>query len=309
MSVFTVIKRTGKYCGGWIVRHLPEIETGVGILLNLGGTVWACKQTLKANDIIEEYKQSEENVKECLDSPDIQYDAKDAKKDRIMNKVQTGKGLAKTYIWPALMIGGGITLEILGCHTLRKENLVLAGALAAATKVNQKTKELIPEPDIPEGEKQEAEVDDDGTIVVPGHGYSIYARIFDENNDYWSKDYRQRLMFLKQVQGECNNLLQADGYLYLSTVYKKLGLDEDRVSRRVGWVRWSEKGDNYVDFGIFADDGTYDAKNDVTVDYCEGIVLDFNVDGPIDHVMDKSFSSFVKRDLDKAIFVTATEEE
>ena len=68
-----------------------------------------------------------------------------------------------------------------------------------------------------------------------------------------------------------NDKLNVQGYVFLGDVYEILGFDRDAASQCVGWVLGN--GDNYISFGpkdflLAYEDG-------------DGILLDFNVDGPI----------------------------
>ena len=88
-------------------------------------------------------------------------------------------------------------------------------------------------------------------------------------------------MFLNSQQKYANDLLKAQGYLFLNDVYKALGLEPTKAGQIVGWVYNPDNpvGDNYVDFGIY--DVSNERKRAFVNGYEENILLDFNVDGNI----------------------------
>lgn len=111
--------------------------------------------------------------------------------------------------------------------------------------------------------------------------YSIYARIWDDGCNGWSKDPEYNLIFLKQIQTYANELLRSRGYIFLNEVYDMLGIPRTKAGQTVGWV-YNEKnpiGDNHVDFGIFDTDSIQ--NRDFINGYARTVVLDFNVDGII----------------------------
>jgi len=69
--------------------------------------------------------------------------------------------------------------------------------------------------------------------------------------------------------------LHARGHVFLNEAYDALGLERSTAGAVVGWVL-DEKGDNYIDFGL------YNQKSARFVNGLErNIILDFNVDGVI----------------------------
>ena len=78
-----------------------------------------------------------------------------------------------------------------------------------------------------------------------------------------------------------NDRLKAHGHVFLNEAYTALGFQPTKEGQIVGWV-YDEKnpvGDNFIDFGI------YDLNNIANCRFLDGIekglLLDFNVDGPI----------------------------
>jgi hypothetical protein len=113
--------------------------------------------------------------------------------------------------------------------------------------------------------------------------YSEYARFFDESNQYWEKDAELNLMFIKQQENYANDLLKANGYLFLNDVYKMLGMSRTKAGQVVGWIYddTSPVENKKVDFGIY---------REKAVDFLSGrtnvILLDFNVGNILDKMGD-----------------------
>ena len=291
-------------------KHAPEIMVVTGAVLVVGSTIVACKQTLKAHEILEaansDLKDIERAKVEAQDSTkNLVYTDKDARKDRMILYRNTGFELAKVY-GPAI-IGGALGLGLmLGAHKmLYNRNTALAVAYSnLLTNFNQYRKRVAKELG-ENGEKLlstgaekrdiEAETEDGdvkkvkNAMVVHDDGttHSIYAKIFDEANSNWSRNPGSNLTFLRSQQQFANDKLRAEGYLLLNDVYQMLGFPRTTEGCIVGWVYDPNKEideqsrDNYVDFGIY--DALYKdkAKRDFINAAEPCIWLDFNVDGVV----------------------------
>lgn len=281
-------------------KHSPEILIVAGTVGVVASAVMACKASTKLEQVLAEDKQQVEKIKEAPSLPEMAgtYTEEDAKKDVAKVHVQTGLKLAKMY-GPAVMLGAASLGCIITSHTIiRKRNLALAAAYATVDKgfkeyrknvIERFGKDLDTELkyNIKKQEIEETIVKEDGTEekvtrnveVMDPNNYSMYARIYDDGCIGWQKDAEHNFFFLRQQQNYANDLLKAQGYLYLNDVYKMLGFPTTRAGQIVGWV-YDEKnpvGDNFVDFGIF------NIHNPDAVRFVNGqervIVLDFNVDG------------------------------
>ena len=118
------------------------------------------------------------------------------------------------------------------------------------------------------------------TVNIIGSEPSDYARMYDDGCNGWSKDPEKNLYFLRRQQDYANEILKAQGYLFLNEVYDMLGLPRTKAGQCVGWI-YDEKhpnGDNCVDFGMYNGNKK---SNDFVNGYEKTILLDFNVDGNI----------------------------
>ena len=130
--------------------------------------------------------------------------------------------------------------------------------------------------------EKEALVEGKGKKKKGGTGPSIYSKWFDETCTPFSVSPEANVMFLHFQQRWANDRLQARGFIFLNEVYEQLGLPATEAGTIVGWMLDGE-GDDQVDFGIFnskTDEVRHYVKNDGTG---APILLDFNVDGPVNH--------------------------
>ena len=288
-------------------KHAPTIMVVAGVALVIGGTIAACKQTLKVKEILDEASNDFDEINATANDPEKKdlYSPKDARNDRMILYAQTGVKLLKCYGPAILAIGAGLGL-MLGAHKiLSARNAALTVAYSnllsnfknyrgkVIDKLGEEEEKLLASG----AEKMDISVEnEDGTaekvkdaMVVHDDGskHSIYARVFDEYCDNWSKNPVSNLTFLRAQQNFANNKLIADGYLFLNDVYQMLGFPKTSEGQIVGWLYDPNKevaghiGDDYVDFGIY--NALYkDAAKREFVNAAEPCVwLDFNVDGVI----------------------------
>ncbi|QAY17173.1 hypothetical protein SEA_MADAMATO_55 [Streptomyces phage Madamato] len=82
---------------------------------------------------------------------------------------------------------------------------------------------------------------------------SRHTRVFDKLNPNWNDRERWRnAMFVQGAEDAANHILQTRGYISLNEALKLLGFEKDRFGDMVGWVRDSEDGVGYIEFGVWA---------------------------------------------------------
>lgn len=290
--------------GGLVLKkYSPEILTAAGVIGTVGSTVLACKATLKVEDILDEAKKKSNLINAVHDGEievDAEYTDKDYSKDLLVNRTQTAVKLIKLY-GPAISLGVlSITAILGGQHILRKRNVAVMAAykLCEESFNNYRSRvkdELGEEKDrqfyygiTEETVKEKVKSKDGKTKTVtkkvektPDHLCSQYARFFDEANPNWDKSPEQNMYFLKMVQNQMNDKLQARGHVFLNEVYDALGFERSEAGQFVGWIRnrdntAMEASDGYIDFNIF--DGKNYAKRAFVNGDERSILLDFNVD-------------------------------
>lgn len=302
-EIMNSLTRNFNRVGLKLKKHSPEILITAGVIGTVASAVMACKATTKLSSIIDESKDTIEQIHKCSENPDFvdTYSEEDAKKDLTIVYAQTGVKLVKLY-GPSVALGVASIACILTSHkVLRKRNVALAAAYTTLDKsfkeyrgrvIERFGKDLDRELkyNIKAREITETTVDEDGNektetktvdVIDPNH-YSAYSIIFDDGNTGWDKDPELTKFFLVQQQNYANEKLKSQGYLFLNDVYEMLGAKKTKAGQIVGWTydkNGNEHGDNFVDFGMF------DIYNPKARDFVNGyervIVLDFNVDGNI----------------------------
>lgn len=297
--------RTIHKLGFQLRKHSPEILAGVGAIGAVGSAVWACKQTTKLNDILEDAKHDIDAIHAATEHPEMlpegtEYTIEDSKKDLTIVYAQTGLKVVKLYAGPVIVGALSLTAMLGSNHILRKRNVALAAAYTAVDKsfkeyrgrvVERFGEELDKELryNIKAKEIEEVVTNEDGTETVVTKTvnvadptqYSEFSVVFDDGCNGWTKDPELNKKFLIDQQRWANDLLQTRGYVFLNDVYDMLGVPRTKAGQIVGWIYDEEvpNGDNFIDFGIF--DITKPKNGDFLNGYERTIILDFNVDGPI----------------------------
>ena len=295
-------------------KHSPEILMVAGVAGVVVSAVMACKATLKVDAIMDETKEKVDKIHKAEEDGVTEsgedYFVEDAKKDTAIVYAQTGFKLVKTYA-PAVAIGTLSIASILASNNiLRKRNVALAAAYATVDKsfkeyrnrviekfgqeVDRELKynikaEKVPTIEVDEETGKEKKVKKNAFVVNPSD-VSGYARFFekytvDEDgnsilNPHWEPNNEYNIMFIKAQENYANDLLRAKKRLFLNDVYEMLGLPRTKAGQVVGWVYDEDNpvGDNYVDFGMYADNLSY---SDFANGLDPAILLDFNVDGNV----------------------------
>ena len=283
-------------------KYSPEILAGVGVVGVVASTIMACKATTKLNDILEESKEQLEQIKTVAVDPAYadKYTEDDAKKDTTITYVQTGVKVAKLYAPSVILCTSSLGCLLASNNILKKRNAALSAAYMTVDKSFKEYRRRVAERFGDEVEKEIrynikakeiTTVDEEGNEVketvkvMEGADdpttYSDYARFFDESCPAWQNDPEYNLTFLRAQQQYANDLLKAQGRLFLNDVYKMLGIDITKAGQVVGWVYDPDcpVGDNFVDFGIY--DMSKERVRAFVNGYEPNILLDFNVDGNI----------------------------
>lgn len=278
-------------------KHSPEILIVVGVIGTVTSAVMACKATTKLSDILDESKEEIDKIHECSEKEEMaeKYSKEDAKKDLTIVYVQTGVKVAKLYA-PAVIIGAlSLTSIVVSHDILRKRNLALAAAYAAADKSFKEYRERVVE-------RYGEEVDNElrynikakkveETVTDPGTGKekkktstekvaypteNPYMMIFDESCKAYHSDVNYNRATLRGAQNFANDRFNVEGFLCLNDIYDQLGKERTKLGQIVGWVKENPDSDGYVDFRV------YETKQEDENGKLKTVfILDFNVDGNI----------------------------
>lgn len=292
-------------------KHSPEILVVTGVVGTVVSAVMACKATTKLSDILAETKETVDTIHSCTNNEELPmpYSEEDAKKDLTIVYVQTGLKIAKLYA-PSVILGAlSITGILASNNIMRKRNVALAAAYATVDNSFKEYRGRVVERfgegldrelkyNIKAKEIEEKIVNEDGsettvkkTVEVADPGYSEYSVFFCEGCNGWDKNPEYNKAFLSQQQRYANDKLRSKRYLLLNDVYEMLGVPVTEQGSLIGWVY--DPSDptlqNHVDFGVLDVYTNSEKLNQARRDFVNGwersILLDFNVDGNVWHLM------------------------
>lgn len=307
------IKRALHMAGFKLRAASPEILIATGVIGGIVGTVMACKATMKLDDILAETANSVERLNKAVENKTInEYTENDRKHDLAVCYAKTGVKIAKLYAPAAIVIGASVASVLTGHSVLRKRHIALAAAYATVDKSFKEYRKRVVDKfgdAIDAGLKHDikaVEINETVTDEKTGEPKEAkklvnaadkfepneYARYFLKGNHNWDKggNMEYNLSFLRSQQQYANDLLQAQGYLFLNEVYELLGFKPTKAGQVVGWVYNPKNpvGDNFVDFGmrkvyVLNDSSAVTSLLDVRSqeDLEPAVLLDFNVDGNI----------------------------
>lgn len=285
-----------------IKKHSPEILVVTGIGTGIVAAIIACKQTIKANDIVAEARKSLQNiedVKELAANNEVEYTEENEQEDRKTIGMQVAVGMVKTYALPVGLGILSITCILAGHHILKKRNVALAAAYSALSTdftnyrkrvvdkygkdvdfmlKNGLEKQIVANQVI-DPETGEVKETKEEVLTYEGDKLSQYARVFDEvGSTQWTPSADHNRAFLLMEQNYFNERIRTRGYIFLNEVYERLGFRPTKAGSVVGWVYQNADYEG-IDFGIFT------AHTQKAAEFLEGtepsIILDFNVQGDI----------------------------
>lgn len=298
-------------------KYSPEILLAAGLVTGGIACVKACKATLKAGDILDEYAAAKDKIEQAKEiavkenKPEL-YSEDDQKKDQLIATRDLVKNMIILYA-PAVALGALSTAFILSSYgIMRNRNTALIAAYTALEGRFKKLNDAITErfgedvkKELNTGVKVKKgfveEKDEDGNDVVVEKEVptmdqakmedpSNYGRLFSKltSTQYQEGDPIYNKAFLKAQEAYYNDLLQTRGYVFLSEVYRSLGFELTPESVIVGWIKDSAVGDGYISFGlpaaeVYRETGEHVLKSGRIVKTLSGkdFFLDFNVDGVI----------------------------
>ena len=305
MTSVTSMFHTAKF---QLKKHSPEILIAAGVVGVVASGVMACKATLKVHEVTDKAKSDMGVIRESgekgVTPAGEQYTQEDVKRDTTIVYAHTGVKLVKMYA-PAVILGAlSLTAIVASNNILRKRNVALATAYAAVDKGFKEYRGRVVERfgeavdrelryDIKAKEVEKTVVNEDGTEttvkevveVYNPDALSPYARIYDDGCIGWSKDPEKNKMFLLKQQAYANEMLRINKTVLLNDIYDMLGFPRTDIGGRFGWsIKKNDPyADNYISFGIL--DINNEKKRDFINGYERNIVLDFNVQGDVLHLI------------------------
>jgi hypothetical protein len=273
--------------------NAPQILFVAGLAGTVTTVVLSSRATLKAAPIMEKLREEREDLEK--------FRADDAVTDKdyqtvvaVQYKTAT-KDLVKLYA-PSVIIGVASVAALTKSHTiLVNRNNALTITVAGLHKMitdyrarvvaelgSQKDLEFV------HGTvDREMEVSDKNgkakvkTVkVLDPDGATPYSLFFDAKYHDWEKSPGYNINFLQNQQAYANRQLITKGHVFLNDVFDLLKIPRTEAGQTVGWLYKTEEGrDNVVDFG-------FNQHPDFLNGYETDVWLDFNVDGPIAHLIE-----------------------
>ena len=257
-------------------RHLPEIALVAGVTLTIASTIYACKQTMKLNDILDEHHERIDkinNVKEGAeykneDGEVVPYDDSTKTHDKICVYRDTTLSVIKLYILPAVGMAAGEALKIYAFISKKKEAVMYASIANAATATLNQYRERWAER---VGAEEEANVfydrdpkrepvvteNPDGTTsathiegVIP---VGSFTRIFSPaTSKLCDSNLRYMMPVLQSIQEDYNDRLSLNEEIVeVNRVLDRLGIDKVGQWMTAGWTPRDKDGRRVrIDFGL-----------------------------------------------------------
>lgn len=293
-------------------KSSPEICVVSGIvcggaaLVMVGVRTWKKKDDLQKDislvkDRMDTIKGAKENNNQEL--------VKSERKELVKQGGTLAKDLVKTYWIPALLGVGSAGLIWGGRTMLRRELSAVTSAYALLMESYKQYRQrviddvgiekdqeymhgikMVDAVDEKTGEVTRRAIVDKSKSISPYSVWWCEGEFDDETGEWiwrngmWRDNALMNESTLKCVQNAANDLLRANGFIFLNQVREMLGLPPTREGQIVGWTLCG--GDGFIDFGVFPSKQHPLEKiapvNRLFLDNktCNAL-LDFNVDGPI----------------------------
>ena len=275
-------------------KYGPTVAIIGGVGLMIAGTVTACKQTLKAEEVLDQHRKRVQAI-ETAASDEIykdQYTEEDAKKDVQKDLIKTGLEFVNLYKTPIILSISGVSCILWGTKKLNTKVKDLTIGTTALLKaideyrnrvaqeigkekeeeifLNTEKKEIV---DQETGEVKTIErFKDDRDVKNPyilTFGPFANQRPTDSpkrNPVYMENHPTLNLATVTQVEESSQRTLENNGKLYLFEVCKNLGIECPPELLGAGWVvkrredgtLYAPVGDSKVSFRVIYDLTTQD---------------------------------------------------
>lgn len=272
-------------------KNSPKLLFVAGVTGVVGSTVLACRATLKLEETFKVVEQDMADVDARISDYDFMIDPQ--KKKEVATTYLHSVGKVAMLYGPAVVLGTASIFCLTKSHSILQErNLALTAAYTAVDQAFKRYRENVVE-DYGPGIDRQMRYETEEYIYTDERGDetceirinvdaepSMYARLFDQMSPHWAEESEYNLAWLHHKQDWFNYLLNMRGYVFLNEVYEDLGILRTEAGDVVGWFLGN--GDSFIDFGLTA------GGNASFINGREAaILLDFNVDGSIYHLLDQ----------------------
>lgn len=271
----------------------PQILFVAGVVGTVGTVVLSSRATLKADSVMKKLREDREDLESFRKEGGVSD--QDYQTIVVSQYKKTTKDLVKLY-WPTAVVGVASVAALTKSHTiLVNRNNALTVTVAGLHKMITNYRERV----VAElGEQKDLEflhgtvdkeievTDSKGKVktktikVLDPDGDTPYSLYYDQKFPSWEKSPGYNQTFLQSQQSYANHQLQLKGHIFLNEVLDLLKAPRTEAGQTVGWLNKSEDGrDALVDFG-------FNKSPDFLNGYERDVWLDFNVDGPIAHLIE-----------------------
>lgn len=286
-SITRFVGRTGLK----ISAKSPTILVVSGVV-GLGATaVMAARASKNAQPVIDNHKKGRAEIG-IISKATEKHIRKEQQAQLIGLYVDTTKSLARVY-GPTIAVGTVSAASVLWGHRILRGRHVAtmaaySGMMEQFTAYRDRVRKTL-------GEKAELDIfhgahgewvedpDHKGEYKLqpkyeesPNDGYVYFRPWFDETKNGFKRDPSINYMWLKGIQAHQNKMLQVRGYVMLNDVFDDLGWPRVPEGQVMGWLRDTDNGDGYIDFGFMT------GQDPHTQAFREGkeatVRLNFNVD-------------------------------
>lgn len=297
-------------------KHAPEILVGAGITSMGVAVVHACKLTLKADYILDNYNERMDKIDEATEKSAEnndpfaeKYTEKDVRRDTAVAYFLTAKDFVKHYWAPIAEFTLGVACICVAHRILNKRVLYLAASYNGLQKTYNTYRERIKneygeEADIfgvtgvHKQPYEYTEVDEDGTQVdktesvrpVNVGDLTDCAVIFDEMySTEWTENALANLALIQKVENYYNDILgyKRDFVMWSDClmdlgIWNRLPVEKKRKILGKGWV-YDPANPRKINFGIIDVNRPILSENnaDMIMGYEPSVWLDPNIDGDV----------------------------
>lgn len=243
--------------------HLPTIMVVAGSASVVAGAFFACKATLKVDQVLEEHNAIMSHVRESIEKlPEGRLTKREIMSDKLQCYAATAGKLCRLYA-PAIGLSlAGFAAIFSGFGMIKRWHALAVSSVAAldekfgkyragvikkygkevdkqlAGEIIETTKQEIKKIDEETGEEKAEEVDAITGITFENLVEDDFTRVFDCSNPRWENDYLFNDNFFKNLIHYYTKHLQSHrmDHVFFNTILKECGFRETGIGHFYGWT-------------------------------------------------------------------------
>lgn len=276
-------------------KRSPELLITAGFVSVVGGTIVACKGTLKVKELVDEHHELKHEIDEAVacgrvDKDGNVYTENDAKADKRIITARLVLNCVKYYAPAAGLL-------ILGMFCVCKSHSIMSARLNAAISAynglkvtfdayRDNVKEHI-------SEEKEKDILNDTLHECSAYNskYVLNSRcampsvLWDAGNAEWTTSaFHNKCYYVTQIN-QLNRLLRERGYVFLNEAYEAFGIPVTAEGQYLGWtseIPETDGKDAFISMGPNAENFVNEVENGEWDNICApGILFYPNVHGNI----------------------------